>query len=147
VVPTRCAFDDGTIDADVLEAWIKEARSLAKAVGREEIADSRIGTMLSASPVGADRVWPAEAVREVIDHFQSKSMIQGLWVGRLNRRGVTSRMPRAGCQLDRDEAAKYRRYAEALAYDHPHTANALNSLADSYEDDARRADEDAERLD
>ena len=28
--------DDGTIDGNVLEAWIKEARSLAKAAGRED---------------------------------------------------------------------------------------------------------------
>ncbi len=135
--------DDGTIDADGLEAWVKEARSLAKAAGREEIADSRIGAMLSASPVGADGVWPAEAVREVIDLFRSKSMIDGFRIGRGNRRGVTTRMPRDGGQLERNEAAKYRRYAEALAYDHPHTAKALNTLADSYEDEARHHDEDA----
>ena len=46
--------DDGTIDGAALEAWIKEARALAKAAGREDVADSRIGNMLSASPMGAD---------------------------------------------------------------------------------------------
>jgi hypothetical protein len=139
--------DDGTIDAKVLEAWIKDARSLAKTAGREEVAESRIGAMLSASPVGADGVWPAEAVREAIDLFRSKPMISGFWIGRRNRRGVTSRLPRDGGQLERNEAETYRRYAEALNYDHPFTANALNALADSYENDARREDEDAERLD
>jgi transcriptional regulator with XRE-family HTH domain len=139
--------DDGTIDADVLEAWIKEARSLAKAAGREDVADDRIGKMLSASPAGADGVWPAEAVREVLDLFRSKPMSEGFWVGKRNRLGVTTRTPRAGGQLERNEAGKYRRYAKALAYDHLHTAKVLNTLADSYEDDARRQDEDAERLD
>lgn len=42
--------DNGTIDGEALEAWIRDARSRAKAVGREDIADSRIGNMLSASP-------------------------------------------------------------------------------------------------
>lgn len=69
--------DDGTIDGTALEAWIKEARSLSKTVGREEIADSRIGNMLAASPFGADGNWPAEAVRDVIDLFRSKPMIDG----------------------------------------------------------------------
>jgi len=139
--------DDGTIDGEALEAWIKEARSLAKAAGREDIADDRIGHLLSASPVGADGNWPAEAVRDVLDLFRSRPMIRGFWIGKRNRRGVTTRMPRDGGDLERQEAAKYRDWAKAIAYEHPHTAKALDALADSYEDEARRHDEDAERLD
>jgi hypothetical protein len=41
--------------------------------------------MLSASPTGADGNWPAEAVREVIDLFRNKPMIEGFWVGKSNR--------------------------------------------------------------
>ncbi len=120
---------------------------MAKAAGREDIADSRIGNMLSVSPIGADGAWPAEPVREVIDLFRSKVMINGFSVGKSNRRGVTTRMPRDGGELERREAAKYRTWAKAIAYDHPHTAKALDALADSYEWEARRRDEDAERLD
>ncbi len=139
--------DNGTIDGDLLEAWIKEARSLAKAAGRADIADSRIGHMLSASPVGEDGNWPAEPVRNVIDLFRSKPMIEGFWIGKSNRRGVTTRMPRDGGNLERQEAAKYRQWAKAVAYEHPHTAKALDTLADSYEEQAHRHDDDAERLD
>ena len=139
--------EDGTIDGAALEAWIKDARALAKAVGREDIADDRIGKMLSASPVGSDGVWPAEAVRDVIDLFRSKPMIEGFWVGKSNRRGVTTRMPRDGGELERNEAAQYRKWAAAVVYDHPYTAKALDALAESYEHQAHREDEDAERLD
>ena len=139
--------DDGTIDGEALEVWIKEARTLAKAAGREDIADSRIGHMLSASPMGSDGNWPAEPVREVIDLFRSKPMIEGFCVGKSNRRGVTMRMPRDGGELERQEAAKYRTWAKAIAYDHPHTAKALDTLAEEYDREARRHDEDAERLD
>ncbi len=139
--------NDGTIDGEALEAWIKEARALAKAAGREDIADSRIGNMLSASPMGSDGNWPAEPVREAIDLFRSKPMIEGFQIGKSNRRGVTTRMPRDGGELERQEAAKYRTWAKAIAYDHPHTAKALDTLAESYDREARRHDEDAERLD
>jgi hypothetical protein len=140
--------DDGTIDGAALETWIKEARTLAKAAGRQDIADDRIGNMLSASNLhGADGNWPAEAVREVLDLFRSKPMIEGFWIGRSNRRGTTTRMPRDGGNLERQEAAKYRNWAKAFAYEHPHTAKALDTLADSYEAEARRHDEGAERLD
>jgi hypothetical protein len=139
--------EDRTIDGAVLEVWIKSARVLAKAVGREDIADDRIGKMLSASPIGGDGVWPAEAVRDVIDLFRSKPMIEGFWVGKTNRRGVTTRMPRDGGGLERNEAAQYRGWAASIVYDHPHTATALDTLASSYEQQANRHDEDAERLD
>lgn len=139
--------DDDTIDGVMLETWIKEARSLAKAAGRQDIADRWIGNMLSASPLGADGNWPAEAVREVLDLFRSKPMIDGFVIGKSNRRGTTTRMPRDGGNLERQEAAKYRNWAKAIAYEHPHTAKAINTLADSYEDQARRHDERAERLD
>jgi hypothetical protein len=141
------AQDDGTIDGAVLEAWIKEARILAKAAGREDIADSRIGHMLSASPMGTDGAWPAEPVRDVLDLFRSKRMIEGFEIGKANRRGVTTRAPRDGGALERDEASKYRAWAKAVTYEHPHTAKALDHVAERYEWEARRHDEDAERLD
>lgn len=139
--------DDGTIDGGMLEAWIKEARALAKTVGREDVADDRIGKMLSASPMGSDGNWPAEPIREVIDLFRSKPMIEGFRIGKSNRRGVTTRRPRDGGELERQEAAKYRAWAKAIAYTHPHTAKALDMLADRYDWEARLNDEDAERLD
>lgn len=141
-------LDDGSIDGMALESWIKEARSLAKAAGRDEIADDQIGNMLSAcQKKGADGNWPCEAVRDALELFRSKPMLEGFWVGRINRRGVTTRMPRDGGKLERQEAAKYREWSEAIMYEHPHTVKALDKLAQHYEDDALRNDEAAERLD
>jgi transcriptional regulator with XRE-family HTH domain len=139
--------EDGTVDGEKLESWIKEARSLAKDAGRAEIADSRIGQMLSASPMGEDGNWPAEAVRDSIDLFRSKAMIDGFAIGKENRRGVTTRMPRDGGDLERREAALYRGWAKAIQYAHPRTARALDDLADSYERQSRHHDERSERLD
>ncbi|AJD43582.1 hypothetical protein C9413_23695 [Rhizobium sp. SEMIA 4085] len=139
--------NDGSIDPVRLTEWIKEARKLAREAGRLDIGDSRIGHMLSSSPDGKDGNWPAEAVREVIDLFHSKEMIDGVVVGKMNRRGVTTRMPRDGGLLERREEARYRNSADAIIFDYPRAANALIRLADYYEQDARREDEQAERLD
>lgn len=139
--------DDGTIDGEALKAWIKDARALAKAAGRGDIADSCIGNMLSASSMGSDGNWPAEPVREAIDVFRSKSMISGFRTGKRKRRGVTTRGLRDGGKLEREEAARFRTWAKAITCDHPCTAKALDVLADSYDREARRHDEDAERLD
>jgi transcriptional regulator with XRE-family HTH domain len=139
--------DDGTIDGEELEAWTKEARQRAKAARREDIADRKIGEMLSASPMGADGAWPAEPVREVLDLFRSRPMLDGFRMGKSNRRGATTRGPRDGGALERQEAATYRTWAKAIGVEHPHTAKALAALADEYEWEARRHDESAERLD
>ncbi|RUX34638.1 XRE family transcriptional regulator [Mesorhizobium sp. M2A.F.Ca.ET.042.01.1.1] len=139
--------EGSSIDGEALEAWIKEARALANSVGRLEIADSKIGQMLSSSPQGRDGNWPAEPVRDVLDLFRSKSMLEGFRVGKANRRGVTTRMPGDGGMLERNEATKYRDWAKAIAFEHPYTAKALNELADSYDWQAKREDEDAERHD
>jgi transcriptional regulator with XRE-family HTH domain len=139
--------DDDTIDGVALEAWIKEARVLAGAAGRANIADYKIGVMLSAAPVGADGNWPAEPVRDALDLFRSKQMLEGFRVGKANRRGVTTRMPSDGGAQERVLAAQYRTWAKAVVFEHPHTSKALDELADSYEWDAKREDESAERRD
>jgi hypothetical protein len=60
--------------------------------------------------------------------LDSKPMFDVFWIGKRNRRGVTSRLPRDGGKLGRNEAAKYRGFATALAYEHPRTAKALDVL-------------------
>ena len=139
--------DDDTIDAEALNAWVDDARARAKEAGQEEAADSRIGQLLSASPLGADGNWPAEAVRDVFDRVRSEAMFESFWIGKRNRHSLTTRLPRAGGNLEREEAAKYRRWQKAIADEHRYTARALDHIAQSYELDACREDEAAERFD
>ncbi len=139
--------DDGKIDVVRLKEWVSETRLRAKGIGRLESADYRIGTMLSSALPGDDTHWPAEAVRDCLDHFRSEEMRNGFIIGKRNRRGVTSRSPGDGGNLERGEAQKYRLWAKASADTYPYTASALNDIADSYEQDAKRHDDDTERRD
>jgi hypothetical protein len=139
--------DDGSIDADAMEAWVKDARAQAHAIGRAEVADNIIGKVLSASPLGADGAWPAEPVREVLDLYRNSTMLKGFCIGKSNRRGVTTRMPRDGGQQEQDLVAQYRAWSAVVGAEHPYTSKALDRLALSYEHDAEREDEQAARLD
>ena len=56
-------------------------------------------------------------------------------------------MPRDGGEQERALSAQYRTWAKKIQFEHPHTAKALDSLAERYEWEAQRHDEDAERLD
>ena len=138
---------DGRIDGAALEAWVKEARQLAATVGRAEIADQKIGEALSASPRDPDdNIWPARPVRDVVEITRSKHLESGLSLGLRNRRGVTTRRPSDGGEQERDLVKQYRHSSTATALEWPRTSAVLERIAQSYEEDARWHDEDAERM-
>jgi transcriptional regulator with XRE-family HTH domain len=145
VIPGTMA--DGTIDGAALESWVQEARRLAKAVGRNTIAEQKIGEVLSASKTDDDGAWPVVPIRELIETIRSGDLETGFVIGKHNRRGVTTRLPGDGGKQERDLAKKYRSWSMATAFDWPRTSALLENLAKSYEEDARRQDESAERLD
>jgi hypothetical protein len=138
--------DAGVIDGAALEAWVKEARRLCTEVGRAEVGDSRIGRVLSAAPRVPGEAWPPEPIREVIERCKSRDLEEGFRIGLYNRRGVTVRLPTDGGQQERELAAQYR--ADALAcMSWPRTQAVLQRIAEGYERDAAREDEDAEQRD
>ena len=138
---------DGRIDGAVLETWVKGARKLAKAAGRDLIADQKIGEVLSAAPIGEDGIWPALPVRELIEAVRSGDIEKGMILGCRNRRGMTIRRPRDGGAQEHDLVKRYREYSKATALEWFRTSALLDKIATAYEDDARWNDEDAERLD
>jgi hypothetical protein len=74
-------------------------------------------------------------------------MLEGFRIGKVNRRGVTTRMPGDGGEQERVLAAQHRAWAKAVVFEHPHTAKALDELANFFELEAKREDESAERCD
>lgn len=135
---------DGSIDGDALFAWVRAARLALSDNGRGSVGDEQIGQVLSASPVGKDRVWPAEEVRDVIDTIGSVRLDTGLHTGHTNRRGITSRDPLEGGTQERALEDRYRTDAEAIAGRWPRTARVLRGIADSYRHQARVHDLEAE---
>jgi DNA-binding XRE family transcriptional regulator len=140
--------DDGHIDTQQLDEWVRTVRKLANERGRLDITDQKIGEILSAAPMGDDGIWPALPVRDLIDHgVRSKHVDAGFELGKRNRRGITVRMPRDGGKLERGEAGFYRKMSKLTNIEWPHLSAILDRLAKSYEHDAGWHDDDAERLD
>lgn len=131
------------VDHERLMTWVRAARLAFADADRADIGDEQIGQMLAASPDGRDGMWPAEAVREVIDTIGSSGIETGLFVGVFNRRGVTMRGPLDGGTLERMEAARYRECAHRMA-GWPRTSRVLRQLAEQFERDAIREDATAE---
>lgn len=136
--------EDGSVDPAALAEWVRVARFELADSGRADIGDEQIGQALSASPEGADGIWPAEPVRDLIEAIGSTSMETGIHVGLVNSRGITSRGVYDGGTQERALAARYRDWSRKTASKWPRTSRVLRLLAESYERDARQHDIRAE---
>ncbi len=126
--------DDGSIDFELLRAWLNEVRTLTRRYGRVSIGDQKIGQLLSHCPQGNDGVWPCESVREVLDDIGSQEIAHGMEIGIHNTRGVTVR--NKGGSQERELAEQFRNWSRAVAFEHPFTAAMLEGIASSYDQEA-----------
>lgn len=131
---------DGQIDSGVLVEWVKTARLLFSESDRADIGDELIGQTFAHASAGADDIWPPEPIRDLIEIVGSQELENGVRLGRFNSRGVTTRGAYEGGKQERDLAAKYGAWGQAVKTKAPRTARILRNLADDYDRDARRED-------
>jgi hypothetical protein len=129
-------------DPAQLAAWVAEARRLLAAADRAAIGDEQIGQILWWSPEDADGVHPHQAVRQLIESLASDDVDRGFAVAAANSRGAHFRSSRNGDD-ERALAADYHARADALRGAWPRTAAILDSVAASYEHEARYHDDEA----
>ena len=144
-LPGRDPGGDG-ISYAKLRDWAIESRRLFKERKQAELGDLYIGELLSISPIGSDSVWPTEEVRRLLEQVGTDQMDRGLVVGALGARGEIVRDPFEGGKQERDLAKQYRCWAEEVDVDWPRTGRVLRQLAKSYDRNATREDERAERF-
>jgi excisionase family DNA binding protein len=136
--------EDGTVDGEHLKRWVRDVRLAFADTDRADIGDEQIGQVLAASPPGNDTIWPAEAVRDILETIGSRSIETGVHVGAVSDRGVTSRGVYEGGQQERALAARYRQWTKQTASRWPRTSRVLRGLAETYEQQAQHEDAQAE---
>jgi addiction module HigA family antidote len=125
-----------------LTEWVGKVREKCAELDRAEIADICLGKLLARTPEGKDGVWPNEAVRDVLEDLQSEEVSRGAHTGIYNARGVHWRGEGGG--QERELAAKYRKWAEALHFSHPFVSSSLlMSMVKTYEFEAEQHDTEA----
>jgi excisionase family DNA binding protein len=134
---------EDAIDAKHLKQWVDDARLEFAETNRADIGDELIGQVLSASPDGADGLWPAEPVREIIETIGSQDLESGIHTGVINARGFTSRGIFDGGKLEWDLATRYRELSKQTASRWRRTSRVLRRLAEDYERQARQNDAEA----
>lgn len=132
--------DDGSIDAEVLVAWVRTARQLLAEADRADGGDECIGQLLSGSPDGSDGIWPAEPVRQLLEEITGSHLRAGFEIGRFNARGVTMRGAFDGGRQERALSEQYDSWSRVVAARWPNTARILRDLARNYQEWAGRED-------
>lgn len=135
---------DAYVDLALLSGWVSAARSRLTEDARLGPGDSEIGKILAYAPADVDTMFPPRAVRDLLEDVRSDALEEGLTLGVPNKRGVTSRRLLDGGKQEWDLAAQLRVQEEA-ATPWPRTRKLLRMLAEQYERDARREDEESER--
>jgi len=132
--------DTQEVNAAQLQEWIEKVREECAQRNRRVIGDEYIGKLLSHSPSGSDGIWPHEAVRDIIEQYESREVEEGIEEGLFNQRGVTRRALGEGGKQERELADKYQQQADEIKYEWPRTATMLGRIADSYKRFATKLD-------
>ena len=135
--------EHGGVDNERLNSWVHDSRARLAAIDRANIGDEMIGTALAASPTDPDGTWPGLAVRDLIERLGRDSIDTGVFVAVRNQRGATSRSLTAGGEQERALARHYHEQRQRFRQ-WPRTAAIFAGLAQSYEREADREDEEAE---
>ena len=134
--------DLGELTAERLSKWTTTVRKLCTDLDRRAIGDICIGKLLAEAPAGADGVWPCEPVRQVMEELQSEDISNGAHTDLYNSRGAHFRGE--GGDQERELAAKYQKWADALRYSHPFVAsNLLMRMVKTYSREAEGHDIEA----
>lgn len=137
---------DGAIDETDLLNWINSVREKAQEKDRAIIADHHIGQILAHAPNDPkDEAWPHQAIRIVIEKLTAEQVEQGLKIERFNMRGIYHKALFEGGKQERALAAEYRDWASTIRAKWPRTAHVLEMIAQTWDENARREDLEAEQ--
>lgn len=136
--------NNNNLSCEGLEEWIRVVRDELRKSDRVEIGETKIGEVLSRSPIGNDSVWPHECVRKVLESSSNKALSSGFEIAVLNSRGIVSRSPGEGGQQERTLVEKYDAWYGELVLEYPKTARILKSISEYYHLEAKREDLEAE---
>ena len=136
---------DGCVNMTILRQWMQEVRRMASECSRESICDVVLGELFVNSTRRSDANWPPLDVARLIEEIGTESLMKGFKTSIVNTRGITSRDPRTGGDLERREAARCRHLADAVRGASTKVAEAFTVMADYYDAHARVEDEEARR--
>lgn len=129
-------LSDDAFDKKIFTNWLNEAMRITKETGHSEIAQNRIGHVLTNAPKDPNGLWIHRAVASALNERDAGKMRSGFTIELYNQRGVHGFT--AGRE-ERELAQRNREKAEALeTAGYSRFATAMREFARGYERDAER---------
>ncbi|MDI6709899.1 MAG: hypothetical protein QME76_04325 [Bacillota bacterium] len=139
-------IDGSAVDGQKLRDWVREARQLAAERDRAVVADQHIGRVLFYLPTDStDAAWPHVELRQLLEDLQSAEIELGIEIEQYNSRGTVNKQFFEGGKQERELAKKWRSWAETMGSAWPRTRALLERIANSWEAEAVREDQRAEK--
>ena len=136
----RTPFVDSnnTIDEVALNNYIDQLQTLGNAKHKIKGVNTVIGELLGNYPETED--YPSIPICDIIERLNNKEVNNGFRTRLYNKRGVTVRPAYEGGTLEKNEANKYKKYADKIRYTHPIVCSIFDDLSGDYNRMARAED-------
>ena len=135
---------DGTFVGNTFNKWADTALRLAAEVDRKEVAETHLGGLIAR--YARHRSWDdwlPDSILDFMNRPENTGLRNRFEMGVSNARGVTSRSPYDGGEQERHLAVRYRELSTRYGNSHPRVSTMLISIAEDYERDATRHDDQA----
>ena len=133
--------ENKTLNEEVLGDWVKAVLQKASECGQYKHACSHLGQLFSYFPERAD-----EAVKlfTIVEPIEEKSFYNSYNVGLFNKRGLTSRGPYDGGDIERRNASMFKELYEKYYKRFPRVSKVFKDLSEQYERMAKDIDNEAD---
>ncbi|MDU5913702.1 MAG: hypothetical protein E6Z21_05420 [Anaerococcus vaginalis] len=134
---------NGIVVEEELDLWIKKYKELLNKNNQGSYFTKTLGRFLAFSPIGQDGYEPCHAVRQMIEKYGDKELINAYESSIYNRRGIYIF---SGGKEETEIANKFKRNAQYLESFYPKTAQIYYDLYERYKYEARQERIDAETV-
>lgn len=129
---------DGSVDEVVLKNFITKLQECAKVCHREHVMPLVVGRILGNMPEGDN--YPTDLMCELVVSLDSNDVDNEISCCLSNRRGMTSRSPFAGGNIERKHIETFKGYRDRAMTRSPRLVRVFENQIRSYEELAERED-------
>ena len=129
---------NNTIDEVALNNYIDQLQILGNAKHKIKGVNTVVGELLGNYPETED--YPPVPICDIIERLNNKEVNDGFRTRLYNQRGITVRPAYDGGTLEKNEANKYKKYADKIRCTHPIVCSIFDDLSGDYNRMARTED-------
>lgn len=130
---------DGSIDGDFLKDYLARLQQCAEACHRAHVMPLIIGRILGNMPETEE--YPSDLMCELVEYFDNDDIDTEISCCLSNRRGMSSRSPYDGGDIERSHIATFKMYRDRALTRSPRLAKVFENEIKSYEHMAMLEDE------